>query len=200
MYNASLRSAGLHLLMILRYLSVTLLLFSHIVWSQKTVTEYFLSMPEHLLASYAKKNTLNKLSNFTDKDKFIKSLIRIEDNKNGYLKLNNKTMTGGGYMEIKILKHSDGYDLILVADRTCQNDLCNGDIQFLTCKNDKWVNVTLDYNYRFNRYYDKTEMVSCEFKLPRWNQKIEQIAYLQDGTNKTYEYVWKENRFVKPLF
>lgn len=166
----------------------------------QTVTDYYMSLPEHLLESYTKANKLNKLSNFTDKDKFRKSLIKIEDIKNGYIRLDNKKMRGGGYIEVKVFKKNNGSDLIVVADNTCENS-CMGTLNFLTFEKGKWANVTFDYISRFHRHYDKAEITGSKYELPRWGDKVEETAWLKDGSGtKTYKYEWSGEKFIKPIF
>lgn len=173
--------------------------FSVVANAQQTVLDYFMTLPEHLLESYTKANKLNKISNFTDKDKFRKSLVKIKDEKNGYIRLNNKKMKGGGYLEIKVFRKNNGEDLIVVADNTC-DEYCTGILNFLTYKNGQWVNVTYDYVSRFHRHYDKVEVLGSEYKLPRWGDKVEEIAMLKETkTTKSYKYEWSGEKFIKPL-
>lgn len=70
--------------------------------------------------------------------KHRKSLIKIEDVKNGYLKLEG---AWEGWAEIALFKKKDGSYLIAQAESGC-GPVCSGFIKFFDYKNGKWSDVT----------------------------------------------------------
>lgn len=103
--------------------------------AQKTVTDYFLAFPAD---KYATDNNGEKINGATPLKRFRKSLIKIEDTKNGYLKLEG---AWEGWAEIALFKKKDGSYLIAHAESGC-GPVCDGFIKFYTYKAGKWTDVT----------------------------------------------------------
>lgn len=101
----------------------------------KTVTDYFLAFPAD---KYATDNNGEKINGATPLKRFRKSLIKIEDVKNGYLKLEGPWE---GWAEIALFKKKDGSYLIAHAESGC-GPVCDGFIYFYTYKAGKWTDVT----------------------------------------------------------
>ena len=92
-------------------LIVAIIVFASIAAAQpKTVTDYFLAMPAD---KYSKDIEGNEIKNKSELIKFRKSLIKIEDIKNGYLKLEG---TWEGWVEIALFKKTDGSYVIAQAE------------------------------------------------------------------------------------
>ncbi len=70
--------------------------------------------------------------------KFRKSLIKIEDIKNSYLKLEG---TWEGWAEIALFKKTDGNYIITQAENSC-GLACDGFVKFWTYKTGKWLEIT----------------------------------------------------------
>ena len=101
----------------------------------KTVTDYFLAFPAD---KYATDIEGKKIKGKAALTKFRKSLIKIEDVKNGYLKLEG---TWKGWAEIAIFKKKDGSYIIGQTESGC-SPACEGNIKFYTYKAGKWTDIT----------------------------------------------------------
>lgn len=101
----------------------------------KTVTDYFLAFPND---KYAVDFDGKKITNKAALTKFRKSLIKIEDTKNGYLRLEG---AWEGWAEIVLFKKKDGDYLIAHAESGC-GPACDGFVKFYTYKAGKWTEVT----------------------------------------------------------
>lgn len=117
--------------------SLLLFAFSVISFSQqpKTVTDYYLAMPSGF---YSTDFRGNKITGKAALAKHRKSLIKIEDVKNGYLKLES---AWEGWAEIVLFKRKDGNYLIAQAESGC-GPVCTGFIKFFDYQNGKWTDVT----------------------------------------------------------
>lgn len=110
----------------------------------QTVTDYYLAIPSiDLLEDQCNFFMENRTrANIKTLD-FRKSVIKTEDIKNGYLRLeppNAKDDDGG---EVSLFKKQDGSYLLGIADSHC--GLACKCIAFLELRNGKWRNVTKQY-------------------------------------------------------
>lgn len=121
------------------FISFVFLLFAFSVnsFSQqpKTVTDFYLAMPNDV---YATNMEGNKITGKAALTKHRKSLIKTEDIKNGYLKLEG---AWEGWAEIALFKKKDGSYLIAQSETGC-GPACEGFIKFFTYKAGKWTDVT----------------------------------------------------------
>ncbi len=101
----------------------------------RTVTDYFLAMPNDVYSSDAEGNKLTTKAAIT---KYRRSLIKIEDVKNGYLRLEG---SWEGWADIALFKKKDGSYLIAHAETGCGPE-CTGFVKFFTVNAGKWTNVT----------------------------------------------------------
>ena len=122
---------------------LTLLLFgSASAQEPKTVTDFYLAMPSgsyDLLPdgegdSYLFREN-DEIKGKAAITKFRKSLIKIEDIKNGYLKLESD-LWEGGWMEIVLFKKTDGSYIVAVSQVECGPG-CSGGAEFLSYSNGK---------------------------------------------------------------
>jgi hypothetical protein len=157
-------------------------LFSTMSFAQKqpkTVTEFYLALP----TSFNIVRDLDK-SPFSDGFffddfysnerntsraeiiKFRKSLIKIEDVKNGYLRLEG---TREGWEEIALFKKSGGGYIVALSQVECGPG-CMGDLMFLSYYRGVWTNVTnkvFPFSPSSKRGY---------FQLPRVGTTIELVC------------------------
>lgn len=163
----------------MKKLAITFLLaffvFSANAFAQqpKTVTDYYLAMPPDVYSlTIEGKNVKGK----TALEKFRRSMIKIEDVKNGYLKLEG---AWEGWAEIALFKKKDGSYLIAQAESGC-GPACEGFIKFFTYKAGKWTDVTKQV------FPMPTEsQVKAAFKAKKINTKDGLSNYFllpQDGT------------------
>lgn len=121
------------------FISFALLIFAFSVDSfaqqPKTVTDFYLAMPSDV---YSTNNEGNKVTGKAALTKLRKSLIKVEDIKNGYLKLEG---AWEGWAEIALFKKKDGNYLIAQAESGC-GPACEGFVKFFTYKAGKWTDVT----------------------------------------------------------
>jgi hypothetical protein len=101
----------------------------------KTVTDYFLAMPTDVYSSDIEGNKITGKPALT---KHRKSLIKIEDIKNGYLRLEGPWE---GWAEIALFKKTDGSYIVAQAESGC-GPACDGFVKFWTYSAGKWTDVT----------------------------------------------------------
>lgn len=187
-----------------------LLVCSVFTFAQKqplTVTDFYLALPTSF-------NAVKDLDNSPFLDGFFfddfyenaantsvaaitkrrKSWIKIEDLRNGYLRLEG---AWEGWVEVALFKRSDGTYIVALSQVSCGPG-CSGDVMFLTYKKGTWTNVT-----------KKVFPVSPSsdegyFKLPRVGTTIklhggEDCGVDEDCQNrqKLAEFKWNNERFVK---
>lgn len=117
-------------------LFILLIAFASFTFAQpKTVTDYFLVMPTDVYSSDIEGNKISGKSALT---KHRKSLIKIEDVKNGYLKLEGPWE---GWAEIALFKKNDGSYIVAQAESGC-GPACDGFVKFFTYNGGKWTNIT----------------------------------------------------------
>ncbi len=197
-------------------LTTLFLTFGLSVFAQpKTVTDYFLAMPDtEDFPYYRSAETTTKAALI----KFRKSLIEVEDIKNGYLKLKG---TWNGYAEIALFKKTDGSYLIANLRADCEEG-CEGFLSLYSYKNAKWTDVGFDILPRYgdiasefnkkrpkgakvvNVAGDDTEGFSFTYDLPKVGKSIKVscsmcIPTQKDPLDKFYfaEYEWNGAKFVK---
>lgn len=181
----------------------------------KTVTDYFLAMPDsEEFPYYRNETTINKNALI----KFRKSLIKTEDIKNGYLKLGGNWE---GFAEIALFKKTDGNYLIAEMRADC-DPVCEGFLRFFTYDRAKWQDVTHEYlpEYgeivtEFNKKRPKgtlaknvagDDTIGFEFlyHLPQTGRTIKVscamcIPSQKNSEDKFYfaEYLWNGKKLVK---
>lgn len=116
---------------------LSLFIFSMASFSQqpKNVTDFYRAMPTDI---YSTDFEDNKITGKAALAKPRKSLIKIEDVKNGYLKFEG---AWEGWAEIALFEKKDGSYLIAHAESGC-GPPCAGFIKFFTYRSGKWTDVT----------------------------------------------------------
>jgi hypothetical protein len=104
----------------------------------KTVTDFYLAMPNDV---YSTNIEGKKITNKAALIKYRKSLIKVEDLKNGYLRLEG---AWEGWAEIALFKRKDGSYLIAETSVGC-GPVCDGGVKFSTYQNAKWTDVTKQF-------------------------------------------------------
>ena len=197
-------------------LFIAITAFSTLAFAQpKTVTDYYLAMPDtEEFSFYRNAETTDKAALI----KFRKSLIAMEDLKNGFLKLEG---TWEGWAEIALFKKTDGSYLIAEMRADCGPG-CEGHLRFFTYKNSKWNDVTYDYLPKYgeiamafnqkrpkgtraaNVAGDDTEGFSFLYQLPRVGRSIKISCGMcipkQNDPNDQFifaEYIWNGAKFIK---
>jgi hypothetical protein len=171
-----------------------------------TVTDYYLALPGGV---YGIKGTQDsEIHGFEDDflfysnernesqlaiRKYRRSLIKIEDIKNGYLRLESSKWEG--WVEVALFKKADGNYLIAISQVECGPG-CGGDLLFLTYNKGTWANVTKRV------FPSNSSSDEGYFKLPRVGTTIELIC--GDGSNKTCrngnaldKFQWNGEDFTK---
>jgi hypothetical protein len=187
-----------------------LLVFSSFVFAQtrpQTVTDFYLLLPEGLSGITATSKSdlpafegsfifaANKKGGSKSAiDGYRKSLIKIEDLKNGYLYLEGMWE---GWAEIALFKKADGTYLVAFSQVGCGPG-CEGDIMFLTYNRGDWTNVTkqvFPFTYSYNDGY---------FKLPRAGTNLELHGGEDCGADvdcenrqKAAVFKWDKTKFIK---
>ena len=170
-----------------------------------TVTDYYLSLPGGIYGIEGTQDS--EIPGFEDDfffyanernesqsaiRKYRKSIIKIEDLKNGYLRLEGKGWDG--WVEIALFKKSDESYVVAISQVGCGPG-SKGGLLFATYKNSKWKNVTkqvFPYEVQTENYY----------KLPRTGTTIELIC--GDDSNKTCrngtalgKFKWNREKFIE---
>lgn len=177
----------------------------------KTVTEFYLVMPDDIYVFSTKMG--EKITDKAELIKFRKSLIKIEDIKNGYLKLEGDWE---GWAEIVLFKKTDGSYLIAENLSGC-GPACEGTLKFWTYKGGKWTEVTkqiwteisgTDAIKVFNSHrQDGIERAeendfSFYYLLPRYGKTLKiacNLCSYLDGDFVFMQFDWNGTKFVRKL-
>lgn len=169
----------------------------------KTVTDFYLAMPSNVYATDIEGNAIKGKAAIT---KHRKSLIKTEDIKNGYLRLE-----GGweGWAEIALFKKKDGSYLIAQAESGC-GPACEGLVKFFTYKAGKWTDVTKQVFPNLTEAQVKQTFIgkkldlqengtSHYFLLPQTGTTVKMACNMcsEDANNFTLmEFAWNGERFT----
>lgn len=100
----------------------------------KTVTDFYLLMPNDKYSKNAEGKTIKGKAALT---KFRKSLIKVEDISNGYLRLEEP---GKVWSEMAIFKKKDGLYIVGQSGQLCPN--CISEMEFYSYQNSQWTKIT----------------------------------------------------------
>lgn len=193
-------------------LMAVVLLFASLTNAQpKTVTDYFLAMPNNVYSTTIEGNKITGKPALT---KHRKSLIKIEDIKNGYLRIER---TWEGWAEIVLFKKTDGSYIIAQAENGC-GPACEGFVKFWTYNAGKWTDITKtvftepsgkSIAKQFNATKDANDEAADEtgmsfyYSLPREGRIMRivcnECSQVADGTEDftIFSYEWNGTKFVK---
>ncbi len=174
----------------------------------KTVTDFYLAMPnDRFLTNLEGK----KITNKAELIKFRKSLIKIEDIKNGYLKLEG---TWEGWAEIALFRKKDGSYLIAETSVGC-GPACDGSLKLSTYSGGKWTDVTKQFapkvtnqmtfdgfkaNGGINEEIKSGDDLPFYYLLPQFGKTLKIACNECDDTAEDFtllEYEWNGEKFVK---
>jgi hypothetical protein len=173
----------------------------------KSVEDFYLLIPNE---RYSTNFEGNKIKDKAALIKYRKSLIKIKDVQNGYLKLEGPWE---GWSEIALFKRKDGSYLIAETSVGC-GPACDGSLELSTYKNGKWTNVTAQFLPKITNQmafagYKTNGGVSEEIKsgadlpyyflLPRVGRTLK-IACNECSDAEDFvllEYEWNGEKFVK---
>lgn len=169
----------------------------------KTVTDFYLAMPSNVYATDIEGNAIKGKAAIT---KHRKSLIKTEDIKNGYLKLEG---AWEGWAEIALFKKKDGSYLIAQAESGC-GPACEGFVKFFTYKAGKWTDVTKQVFPNLTEAQVKQAFIgkkldleengtSHYFLLPQTGTTVKMACNMcsEDANNFTLmEFAWNGERFT----
>lgn len=172
----------------------------------KTVTEFYLALPggiygiagtqdseipgfEDDFFFYANERNESKASIL----KYRKSLIKNEDIKNGYLRLESNEWKG--WVEIALFKKVDGSYVVAISQVSCE-PACGGGVIFATYKNGHWRSVT-------KQVFPASSLQHGYYKLPRVGTSIVLICGDKSGQSCLFgvelaEFQWNKEKFVTP--
>lgn len=171
----------------------------------KTVTDFYLAMPSgsyDLLPEGEGDSYLfredEEVKGKAAITKFRRSLIKIEDVKNGYLRLESN-LWEGGWMEIALFKKTDGSSIAAISQVECGPG-CSGGAQFLTYSNGKWADVSSQYFPKLSKAQDEARDQGCYFKLPRAGRTLKMWCgdTEEDGESKgrEFSFEWNGAKFI----
>ena len=171
----------------------------------KTVTEFYLALPGGIHGIAGTQNS--EIPGFEDDFffysnqrneakssilKYRKSLIKIEDIKNGYLRLESNEWEG--WVEIALFKKGDGSYLVALSQVACRPG-CSGGIIFSTYKSGNWKNET-------NQVFPGSPQRGGYYKLPRFGTTIALVCGDEGGESchdgeTLAKFQWNKDKFVK---
>jgi hypothetical protein len=168
----------------------------------KTVTDYYLAMPPDI---YGLDHYGNPLKEKKEIEEYRRSLIRKEDIKNGYLRLEGYWE---GWAEIVLFRTKNGGVVIAHAEAGC-GPACSGYINFYTYQAGKWTDVTddifpkvteaeLEQLYR-NNNLSVEESVYAYFLLPQVGDTI-RLACNECSDQEHFtllSFQWNGEKFVR---
>ena len=190
-------------------LVISIIAFAAFVNAQpKTVTDFYLAMPND---AYSTNIEGKKITNKAALIKYRKTLIKVEDLKNGYLKLEG---AWEGWAEIALFKRIDGSYLIAETSVGC-GPACDGGVKFSTYQNAKWTDVTKQFapkvtnqmafegfrkNGGVNEEINSGEDLPFYYLLPRVGKTLKVACNECSDTADDFvllEYEWNGEKFVK---
>jgi hypothetical protein len=125
--------------------------------------------------------------------KYRKSLIKIEDIRNGYLRLESNDWKG--WAEVAIFKKTDGSYVVAISQVVCAAS-CRGGLVFATYKSGHWKNVT-------PQVFPHSQQRQGYYQLPREGTSI--VLICGDKSSKSCvfggelaEFQWTREKFVPP--
>lgn len=125
--------------------------------------------------------------------KYRKSLIKIEDIRNGYLRLESREWKG--WVEIALFKKVDGSYLVAISQVGCEPK-CTGGVIFATYKTGNWKNVT-------KQVFPYPSQQQGYYQLPRIGTSI--VLICGDKRSKSCqfggelaEFQWDKEKFAPP--
>lgn len=169
----------------------------------RTVTDYFLAMPADV---YSTDIEGKKITGKAALEKFRRSLIKIEDIRNGYLRLEGPWE---GWAEIALFKKKDGSYIIGHAESGC-GPTCSGFLKFYRYSAGKWTEITaqvidLPDETEAARIFKEKGMDTSEsgtehyYRLPRVGTTVRMAcnmcAETAEGDFILREYKWDGRRF-----
>ena len=172
----------------------------------RTVTEFYLALPGGIYGIQGTQDSeipgfendfffyANERNESTSAIRtYRKSLIKIEDIKNGYLRLESKDWKG--WAEVATFKKADGSYVVAISQTACDPS-CSGGVIFATYKNDHWKSVT-------QQVFPGSSQQHGYYKLPRVGTSI--VLVCGDKTSKSClfgvelaEFQWNKEKFVAP--
>ena len=125
--------------------------------------------------------------------KYRKSLIKIEDVRNGYLRLESNDWKG--WAEIALFKKVDGSYVVAISQVGCEPN-CTGGILFATYKNGRWKNVT-------QQVFPLSSQTQGYYQLPRVGTSVVRICGDKSSKSCVFggelaEFQWNKEKFVPP--
>jgi len=123
--------------------------------------------------------------------KYRKSVIKIEDIKNGYLRLESNDWKG--WAEVAIFKKTDGSYVVAISQVVCAAS-CRGGVIFATYRSGHWKNVT-------KQVFPHSQQREGYYQLPREGTSI--VLICGDKSSKSCvfggelaEFQWNKEKFV----
>lgn len=189
------------------YVIALMAIFSAVAAAQpKTVTDYFLAMPAGVYDSTMEGKKV-KGKALTD---LRRGMIKIEDVKNGYLRLEGPWE---GWAEIALFELNSGGYLIAEANSGC-GPACEGSLRFWTYRAGRWTDVSKNYPFEFTAddamkgflarggksEFGDDEEIPTYFLLPREGRTIKVACNMcndAEGDFVIFEYEWNGAKFVK---
>lgn len=169
----------------------------------KTVTDYFLAFPSdaHEIYSQSKGQVLKP---GPELEKYRRSLIKVEDVKNGFLRLEGDWE---GWAEFALFKKTDGSYLVASNFVGC-GPACGSTLFFYEHKDGKWTDVTADVfeapdddevKAAFKRVKSDDTSHSLFYTLPRKGTDITLECSMCKGDDDLllFTYSWKSPKFIR---
>ena len=118
---------------------------------------------------------------------YRRSLIKIEDIKNGYLRLESKDWKG--WVEIALFKKADGSYVVAISQTACE-PTCRGGVMFAIYENGRWKNVT-------KQVFPHSSKQRGYYQLPRVGTSIDLLCGDKGCSpgEKLAEFHWDKERF-----
>lgn len=163
----------------------------------KTVTDFFYLLPEDQFAPPEPQDGAKK----QDLRAYRKSIIKIRDDRNGYLRLESSNWEG--WSEIAIFKKTDGKYVIGISNVGC-GPVCSSANLFFEYENGNWTDVTdavwpitdehLKAAYARHKITEDDEP-GLVYELPRVGRKIQGRT---DGDREIvfFELTWNGSKFA----
>ena len=170
----------------------------------KTVTEFYLALPGGINGIEGTSDS--EVPGFADDFffydnernesrasilKYRKSLIKIEDLKNGYLRLESSKWQG--WVEIALFKKADGSYVVAISQVACGQG-CSGGVIFATYKSGHWKNITREVFPHSSQGYYRLPRIGTSIVLICGDKSDKQCHFGEELA----EFQWNKEKFVAP--
>ena len=161
----------------------------------KTITDFYMALPDSRSSATGEWHFFHPPDGVHGQAaiaKYRRSLIKIEDIKNGYLKLEGQAWEG--WVEMALFKKTDGSYIVAISEVGCGPG-CSSELELVELENGAWKSVTNQYFPAFTAKEEALRAEGSYFQLPRVGRTVKMVSGSDDDSEsqKSPEFAWEWN-------